>query len=190
MTKKFQMVIVLLTIFFVGATLTPSFAGKHYGELKMIEANIEFLNPRGQCITDSTGITYIIDGRPTHLDIVYPAEYWGTYPLYLPTATVPVNLTITNLGPRSIAKHTVVTDAYVINYDGSQGEPLFSPQVSTVEVALGETEVINGSFILPAVGKSLNMFSMKLYHHYNPDSPDSSLILNQKAVFCPPELLQ
>lgn len=165
--------------------------GKHYGELKMITAEIVFLFPRGTCVTDSTGITYIIDGNDLHLDIVYPSEYWGTYPLYLPGNEVNTKMLITNSGPRQVAKHTIVHEANVINPDGSIGEALIAPVVQeNIEVALGETKIIDASFVLPIQGKSLNIFSLKLYHHYNADSPDASLILNQKAVFCPPEILQ
>jgi hypothetical protein len=179
-----------LSLFISSIIVFPSFAGKHLGEQRMINSTIKFLSPRGQCITDSTGITYIIDGRPTHLDIVYAAEYWGTYPLYLPTATVPVVITITNVGPRAKAKLSAKMEAYAINLDGSDGAPLIMPpQKLEVEVARGETKVIDGSFTLPSAGKNLNRFVLKLYHHQNTKN-DASLIMQKEGIFCPPETLE
>ena len=179
----------VLTLLISSVATIPGMAagqGKHYGELKMIEANIEFFGSIGTTVTDSTGITYYYAGLVFHDDIIYIPEYWGTYPLFKPGTQVPVKLTITNLGPRAVAKHTVVTETCEINLDGSNGAALIAPQSQYIEVALGETKMIDASFTLPTGAKGLNRFAIKLLHHKN-DINDASLILNQEGVFCPPD---
>ncbi|KKK81805.1 hypothetical protein LCGC14_2809740, partial [marine sediment metagenome] len=169
---------------------TSSGTGKHYGELNMLEADIEFSYPVGTTVADATGLTYYIGGIPyPGPNWVYPPEYWGTYPLYYPGTSVPIELTVTNLGPRAIAKHTLVAECFVLNTDGTNGPNILAPQTQYIEVALGETKVINASIELPIVPKGLNRFVISLYHHYN-ENNDASLVLQKEGIFCPPEVIE
>ena len=184
---------IILTIVVISVLITvaaPAIAGNHYGELKMIEVDIQFFWSAGTAVMDDTGATYYI-GMSIFFNSteVYPPEYWGAYPLYLPGAPVPIQLTVTNLGPRAVAKHTLVTEAYTINLDGTNGDPLIAPQTQYIEVALGETQVINAALALPIAVKGLNRFVISLYHHYN-ETNDASLVLKKEGIFCPPELFQ
>jgi hypothetical protein len=172
---------------------SASAGGKHYGEMKMIYAEIEFFNPYGTFITDHTGSYYIFQGQTIHATIFYPQEYWGEYPLYFPGSTVSIKVSITNNGPRAIAKHTVVAEAYVINPDGSVGAQVLEPQIfetdyygDPLDVALGETKFIDASFIVPVAAKRITCFTISLYHHHN-DNNNASLIMTKDAFFCPPE---
>jgi hypothetical protein len=166
---------------------------KHYSEMKMLYAEIEFDDPSGSTLVDETGITYYYKGNVDHdPNLVYPEKYYGTYPLYFPTSIVPTKITVTNYGPWAIAKHMIVTEVHVINLDGSLGTTLISPDVFKFEVALGETVTIFGTFTLPPVGKSpdsLNLVTVSIYHHRN-DNNDASLIMTKDAVFCPPAYLE
>lgn len=166
-----------------------SAAGKHYGELKMIEADIIFNIPVGYTVAHENGLTYYIDGWLPINDpsLVYPPSYWGTFPLYLPGTLVPAYLMISNLGPRAIAKHTLVTEGYVINLDGSNGAAIIAPQFQDIEVPLGETQVIATNIPLPVAAKGLNRVIVKLYHHENGEN-DASLVMQEEAIFCPPEV--
>jgi hypothetical protein len=164
--------------------------GAHYGEEKMIDATIEFFAPIGTCVADDTGLHITIQGNIFFLDTVYDAQYWGEYPVYFPNTTVPVGVWITNNGPRSVAKHDLVTEAFLMNTDGSNGEALIEPVVQTIEVERDETVVIDATFLLPEVSKGLNRFTVSLYHHYNPDSNEASKVLSCDAIFCPPEMLE
>ena len=68
------------------------------------------------------------------------------------------------------------------------------PMIFEVEVALGETKVINGSFQLPTSGKipiaGLNRYLVSLYHHLNENNDEASLILQKEGIFCPPEMIE
>lgn len=162
---------------------------RHTGELKMLEANIEFLNPLGQTVTNSDGITYYFQGLEFHEDIVYIPEYWGTYPLYMPGYQVPIKVTVTNKGPRAKAKLSIKMECYTIDTNGSNGTSLMQPQIIEVTVNRGETKVIDASFLLPQIAKELNRFTIKLYHHQNANN-EASLITTKEGVFCPPEILK
>ena len=184
----------LFTLCLVFVSINTSIgAGKHYGEMKMLYADIEFMSPVGSTLADETGLTYYYMGNVFfNYDLVYPEEYYGTYPLYYPGNPVPTKITVTNYGPRAIAKHTLVTEAYSINLDGSLGESIREPDIFEFEVALGETIVIDGTFTLPADGKNpagLNLVTISIYHNRN-DNNDASLIMTKDAVFCPPEYLE
>ena len=160
---------------------------RHYGGPKMMEADIEFFNPRGTFIADGTGIYYKIDGKLYHRNTFYPEQYWGEYPLYFPATTVPVAVGITNKNPQAVTgKHALITESCVLNTDGSYGETVTPTQIIESEVAVGETKRIDASFALPAVGKNMHIFFVRLYQRSN-DNNYASLVISKEAVFCAPE---
>jgi hypothetical protein len=169
--------------------------GPHLGEREQLEVDIAFSQEFGETVTDEDGIHYHFDGLVMSEDKVYPSEYWGTYPLYFFGTEVGATVTITNNGPRSVAKLRVETEAYVLLTDGSNGAELAPPQSFDIEVGLGETVTVDASFTAEFDASAANMesgldrFLVKVYHmHAGGKTDHAGLIMVAEGVFCPPEL--
>ncbi len=193
MNKKF--VILISVILFSLTFVSPSFAkqGKHTGEQNMLDVDIQFLGSSGTTITDADGIHYHFYGLVTHEGKVYPSKYWGTYALYFFGTETGVTVKVTNKGPRAKAKVRVQTEAYVLRTDGSNGATLAKPRVIDVEVARGETKIIDASFTgeyTPGMESGLDRFLVKVSHMNEgggKGNPEPALIMVKEGVFCPPE---
>ena len=169
-------------------------AGKHLGETRQLEVEITFWGEFGQTVTDENGTHYYrYSGGTSHEDKVYPPEYWGTFPLYYFGMSNGVTVTIRNNGPRRKAKLCIRTEAYVLRTDGSSGHALIAPREIEVEVARGETETIDASFIIfytPQSESGMDLFFVKVSHANEGGGPGNSepaLIAVKQGVFCPPE---
>ena len=169
--------------------------GPHLGEREQLEVGIVFSQESGETVTDEEGIHYHFDGLVMSENKIYPSEYWGTYPLYFFGSEVGATVTITNNGPRRVAKLRVETEAYVLLTDGSNGAELAPPQSFDVEVGLDETVTVDASFTAEFDASAANMesgldrFLVKVYHMNAGGKADhAGLIMVAEGVFCPPEL--
>ena len=169
--------------------------GPHLGEREQLEVDIAFSQESGETVTDEEGIHYHFDGLVMSENKIYPSEYWGTYPLYFFGSEVGATVTITNNGPRRVAKLRVETEAYVLLTDGSNGAELAPPQSFDVEVGLDETVTVDASFTAEFDASAANMesgldrFLVKVYHMNAGGKADhAGLIMVAEGVFCPPEL--
>jgi hypothetical protein len=167
--------------------------GKHIGEQKMLDVNIEFLNPYGKTVTNSGGVFYHYYGCVFHESKVYPSMYWGEYPLYFVGLPTNIKVTVTNRGPRAKAKLRIKTESYVLKTDGSSGMSLMEPKIIDFEVAKGETKSIDSSFTIqyqPGMESGLDRFIVKVLHINKGGGPgnyEPALIMKKEGVFCPPE---
>ena len=108
---------------------------------------------------------------------------------------VGITVTITNRGPRRTAKLRIRTEAYVLRTDGTNGPELTEPREIDIEVARGQTVVIDASFTVPyspLLDSGLDRFLVKVSHPNEgggPGNEDPALIMVGEGVFCPPELV-
>jgi hypothetical protein len=163
--------------------------GGHLGERARLEVEIAFSRESGETVADEDGILYRFDDQEIREDRVYPSRYWGTYPLYFFGAEVGVTVTVRNNGPRRKAKLRVRAEACVLLTDGTNGAALCEPSEFDVEVARGETVVIDASFTAvwsEGAESGLDRFVVKVLHP-NSGREDASLIMAREGVFCPPE---
>ena len=168
--------------------------GKHLGERRQLEVEIDFSGESGQTVTDENGTFYIrYSGGVSHEDKVYPPEYWGVFPLYYFGGTIGITVTVRNNGPRAKAKVLIRTEAYLLRTDGTSGYSLTAPREIELEVARGETKTIDASFIVfytPQSESGLDRFLVKVIHpNEGGGSADGEpgLIAVVEGVFCPPE---
>jgi len=194
MRHKFIYFLCFVSVF--GPSVLLSKKGEHIGEQKMIDVNIEFLNPAGTTVTNSEGVYYNFWGYTFYENKVYPQEYWNTYPLYFFGEQVGVKVTVTNKGPRAKTKVRIVTEAYVLRTDGSNGVTLTLPKIIDVELNRDETKVIDASFICEyteGADSGLDRFIVKVKHINEgggPGNPEPALIMVKEGVFCPPKYLK
>jgi hypothetical protein len=170
-------------------------AGKHKGEVKQLDVSIDFHSAYGQTITDASGIRYCnLAGRCSYENKVYPPEYWGVYAMYYFGRPNGITVTVTNNGPRQVAKLRITTECYVLRTDGTNGGQMMEPRIIDIEVEKGETKVIDASFTAyytPGLDSGLDRFIVKVSHPNQgggPGNSDPALIMVKEAVFCPPEL--
>ncbi len=168
--------------------------GKHLGERRQLEVEIEFWGESGQTVTDENGTSYIRDsGGVSHEDKVYPPEYWGVFPLYYFGRTIGITVTVRNNGPRAKANVLIRTEAYLLRTDGTSGYSLTAPREIEIEVARGETKTIDASFIVsssPQSESGLDRFLVKVIHANQGGGSagnEPGLIAVKEGVFCPPE---
>jgi hypothetical protein len=167
--------------------------GNHAGEQKALDVDIHFTNPLGTTVTDAQGVAYQYGGYVFREDKIYPQQYWGIFPLYFFDLETGVLVRITNNGPREKMKVRVVTEAYVLRTDGSNGAAMKAPQSTEVEVARGETKTINASFVTPYTPDAesgLDRFIVKVLHVNEGGGPGNSepgLIMAKEGIYCPPK---
>lgn len=180
-------------------SLTLSFAqtkqGKHLGEQKMLDVQIEFLDSFGKTVTNANGTFYYYRNWLIGVeDKVYPPQYWGEYPLYFFGLPTKVLVKITNLGPRAKTKVMIKTESYVLRTDGSNGAILKPPQTIEVEIEKGETKLIDATFTTqwtPEADSGLDRFIVKVLHINEGGGPgniEPAIILQKEGVYCPPKL--
>ncbi|GAF78455.1 unnamed protein product, partial [marine sediment metagenome] len=133
------------------------------------DLEILFANTMGYIITGSHGATYMVTGYPPQTDPtkVYPEEYWGEYPLYLPGSMALAGMMVTYNGPAEQIDMGFVTEVYVLQLDGSNGELINGPNTFDFTINKGETKIIPEGFRIPLGAKGLNRFIAKLYHDEN-----------------------
>ena len=191
---SFVAVISAFCLMFVPALFSGQ--GNHLGEQKMLDVDIQFLNPSGKTITGADGVFYHFGGYKIHENKVYPPEYWGEFPLYFFGQRVGLNVTVKNKGPRAKAKVRIKTEAYCLLTDGSSGAMLCEPQIISVEIARGETKTIDASFVTrytPAAESGLDRFLIKVMHVNEgggPGNEEPGLIMVREGIFCPPEYME
>lgn len=169
--------------------------GKHIGEQKMLDVQIEFLNSFGKTVTNAEGtFYYYYNWFLGKEDKVYPPQYWGEFPLYFFGWPTKVLVKVTNLGPRAKTKVVIKTESYVLRTDGSNGAMLKLPETIEVEVNKGETKVIDVTFTTmwtPEADSGLDRFIVKVLHINEgggPGNPEPALIMQKEGIYCPPAL--
>ena len=94
--------------------------------------------------------------------IFYIPEYWGTYPCYS-YGTIPTAIYLTYNGPYPNTSICVKTYSWAINLAGSNGVQNKDPQMFFLEIAKGETKLIDGSFTAFANAEALCRLIVKVY---------------------------
>ncbi len=185
----------IMTILFIAyLCFTQTKQGKHIGEQKMLDVQIEFLEPFGKTVTNSQGTFYYYYNWLIGIeDKVYPPQYWGEFPLYFFGLPTKVLVKITNLGPRAKTKVAIKTESYVLKTDGSNGTTLKQPETIEVEISKGETKLIDASFTTEwtqEADSGLDRFIVKVLHINEGGGPgnlEPALIMQKEGVFCPPK---
>ena len=176
-----------------GLQLDVTKNGWHNGEVKQLEVDISFYGQYGHTVTDRNGTFYYFFGYCFYEPKVYPPEYWGVFPLYFFDTSTGIKIATTNKGPRNRAKLTIRTQAYCLNTDGSNGAELLAPTDQDIDVDVGETEVVDASFVsrfVEGADSGLDRLVVKVLHPNEgggPGNADPALIMVKEAVFCPPE---
>jgi hypothetical protein len=168
-------------------------SGAHKGEKKQLDVDISFFGESGWTVTNADGTEYHrYSGSVKYEDKVYPSEYWGTFPLYFFGYQTGITVTVTNNGPRKVAKLRITTEAYQLRTDGSSGHALREPTSIDIELARGETRTIDASFVVnqtPESESGLDRFIVKVSHPNEGGgngNTEPGLIMVQEGVFCPP----
>jgi len=171
--------------------------GSHPPANHQVSVGISFDNTLGYSVTDETGIHYFVDGwEPIYEEKVYPEEYWGTFPLYLAWSTADITVMIHNEGAAAM-KLRVVTEAYEMKTDGTNGVPLTDPREFEIKLKKFEQADIDSSFyldVVPGMEGGLDRLVVKVYrkhdlnHEHDGDGGDSDweLICEEEGIFCPP----
>lgn len=175
----------------LGAAAISWAAGKHTGEVKQLDVQVEFHSSFGTTVADAQGTHYHIGNFVSHEDKVYASSIWGEYPLYFFGSTVGVKVKVTNSGPRAKAKLRIRSEAHYLRIDGSNGKELAPGKEIEVEVAKGETKEIDASFLVPwteDAESGLDVLTVKVLHANEGEAAgDPALIMAKRAVFCPPK---
>jgi hypothetical protein len=195
MIKKIFSLMLLTAFIAADSPLLFCKHGGHVGEQKMLNVSIDFNNPSGKTITNSEGVFYHYYGIVVKENKVYPPKYWGEFPLYFVGNPANIKVAVTNNGPRAKAKIRVKTEAYVLLTDGSNGITLTEPRIIDVEVARGETKIIDASFTIhnqPGLESGLDRFTVKVLHlgegaNKGNGNQEPGLIMMKEGVFCPPK---
>lgn len=193
--KRIITLLVALSVLacFIMPELSLSKQGKHAGEQKMLDVDIQFSDARGKTVTNADGIFYHMGRHVVKEAKVYPSQYWGEFPLYYVNSTVGVTVKVTNKGPRAKAKIRIKTESYTLRTDGSSGDALCEPIIIDEEIAKGETKTIDASFFIhyvPNMESGLDRFLVKVLHQNEgggPGNKEPGLIMVKEGVFCPPE---
>ncbi len=192
--KKLISLIVISLISISYLSLAQIKQGKNIGEQKMLDVEIEFLEPFGKTVTNSNGTFYYYYSWLIGVeDKVYPPQYWGEFPLYFFGLPTKVLVKVTNLGPRAKTKVAIKTESYVLRTDGSNGAVLKQPETIEVEIAKGETKLIDASFITewtPDADSGLDRFVVKVLHVNEgggPGNPEPAVIMQKEGIYCPPK---
>lgn len=170
-------------------------SGRHTGEAERLEIRVEFLNPSGQTTTDGSGITYGVPqwGWRYFEPKVYPAAYWGTFPLYFVGQTMSFNVTLTNTTRQGNKRFKVRVQAlnHVLETSGAEGMEIASPQEWVVDsLAPGETRILNGSIYIapnPNLPSGLDLTRVRVFHVNAAANENAGLISEDVAVWCPPD---
>jgi len=163
------------------------------GEAKMLDVSIEFYGSYGKTITNGGGVEYHVFGLIFRENKVYIPSLWGEFPLYFFDTTVGVRVRVHNRGPKKSAKIMIKTISQVLHTNGSAGFQLAPTQEIEIEVARGETKVIDRSFLIPyseQADSGLDLFTVKVLHQNKgggKGNEDPSLIMAKRGVFCPPK---
>ena len=112
-------------------------------------------------------------------------------PLYFFGTEAQVTIAVTNNGPQAKAKVQVVSEAFILNTDGTNGTSFGNQLTQDLEIARGETAYIDASFfanVSPELDSGLDRFSIKISHaNNNNGNNNAGLIAEYEAIFCPPE---
>ncbi|HAM35671.1 MAG TPA: hypothetical protein DEB40_07875 [Elusimicrobia bacterium] len=178
------------------SALAPAFvaaAGLHNGEAAKITAQVSFLSPAGETFTDASGIRYTMNGWTFSSEPkVYPAQYWGRFPLYFTGSTMNFSVTLSNTAAKGNKSFKVRVEAVhnVLETSGAPGMTLAPTQTWVVEsLAPGESKTLQGSAYIPDnpnLPSGLDLTKIRILHLNEGANPDAGLIKEQLAVWCPP----
>jgi len=77
---------------------------------------------------------------------------------------------------------SIVTVTYVLGLDGANGELICGPITNELVAVKDVTQFLYASFQIPSQPKGLYRFIVNVYH-------ESSLVLIEEAIFCPPNMV-
>lgn len=168
-------------------------AGDHLGEANKIVAQVAFQSPSGTTVTDAAGIHYTVNGWTfANEPKVYPAQYWGQFPLYFAGSTMKFIVSLTNTAAVGEKRFKVRIQAFnnVLGQDGSTGQQIAPPQEWSVsDLGPGETRTLEASIFLPLdpnLPSGLDLTKIRISHLNEGANADAALIKEEIAVWCPP----
>lgn len=145
---------------------------------------VNFSLDQGETIADAQGTHFHFFGvEVDDFDLIYPPEYWGSFPLYffgtsvgatvIITASDPVNC---NANPdNNRDKHNpqlkplklwISNEIYLLNTDGTSGPELTAPRSVEMELLPGESKAFDASFFKmfqEGLVWGLNRMEVKIY---------------------------
>jgi hypothetical protein len=167
-----------------------------------LDVDVAFSQASGTTVADKTGVHYLAPngGLLGEENKVYPQWLWGTYPMYYFGSPVGITVTITNRGPREVAKIQVVSEVYDMKLDGSNGVVLMAPKTVDLKIKRGETKTIDDTFVAQQVAGAISGLDrlqirvLHLNHEDNDSDKDDGTVplhapkalLVKNAIFCPP----
>lgn len=194
MKRNALWLVIGLLVLLVAAPVVAA-TGRHEGEQRQLTVGIDFSKQQGTTITNADGIfyyylnVYLIG----HENKVYPEQYRGSFPMYFFGGEIGTTVTVTNNGPRARTKVRIIAEAHCLRTDGTNGVAIMEPQVTEIELARGETRVIDASYIARYVAgaeSGLDRFTIKVQHVNEgggPGNAEPALIMIREAILCPPE---
>ncbi|HAT72672.1 MAG TPA: hypothetical protein DCS63_07635 [Elusimicrobia bacterium] len=168
-------------------------AGGHTGEAGKIVAKVTFQNPAGTTFTDAAGIRYTINSWTFASEPkVYPAQYWGKFPLYFVGTAMKFTVSLTNTAAAGEKRFKVRVQALnnVLGTDGTAGREIAPPQEWTVsDLKPGETRNLEAAIFIapdPNLPSGLDITKIRISHLNEGANDDAALIKEEIAVWCPP----
>lgn len=166
--------------------------GNHWGERNNLLVDIQFTNSFGTTTVNGSGVVYSFFGRSIPENKIYAPQYWGDFPLYFFNTPTSVQVRIKHLGQRPKMKLKIVTEAYVLKTDGSNGAIMTPRTVREIMLVNNELQVIDASFITPYTPDAesgLDRFIVKVLHVNEgggPGNEEPALIMSREGIYCPP----
>jgi hypothetical protein len=165
-----------------------------------ITTTVVFLAPDGFSTTDVSGITYNYGGASTFEPKVYPEQFWGTFPLYLPGTTMRFTVFLTNDTAQGKRPYNVKVQAIsnvlneTINGGGLGTEIGTSETWEVTDLLPGQTRTVTGSVVIPGDGSlpsGLDVTRIIISHLNNANDPDeddtvAGFVDLEYCAWCPP----
>lgn len=175
--------------------------GKHIGDGEPLTWSIEYFDQWGRTVIDATGGHFFHDrccggyetDDPTW---IYPAKYYGTYPMYYIGTTLSYRITLTNNGPRSYRNLRVVAIQEYFNAAGGAGDRMGAGAARDwylAELKPNQTVTLDGLYAIGGDAHAgLDQTHLQI-QHWNRGrgrpGPGSVIVDDTKAaIWCPPEM--
>lgn len=149
-----------------------------------LDVDVAFSLDLGDTITDAQGTHHFFFGVvEDNFELIYPPEYWGTFPLYFFGTNVGTTVFVTHNGKSNCEDDQdendndeelqlkalnlwISNEVYALNADGSSGPEITAPTMIEMEILPSETKTYNATFLgeyQPGLEPGLSRFLVKIY---------------------------
>lgn len=192
--------LLLLTLLLPGLAFASSFpyeqTGKHIGDARDLEYEIEYLDPKGITTVSGAGIVYapFVGSPTTDPETILPEAYFGDYDLYFSGQAVEFVVHIKNTGKRTYKNLRAYARQELLNIDGGAGEPFPGIDVfawDIDELRPGEEASLGGGFVIPNFPTSgIDQTHLQILHQDDKDKKNTGpgrVIVDdpQAGIWCP-----